>query len=228
MAQVARWEESNPMMGMRGVRLGLVMPDVYRMQVEAALHAVRRRFDAGGSPRLELMVPLVATAEELHRVRLMIDEEIALAERSAGRTLGVKVGTMIETPRAALTAADIGVEAEFFSFGSNDLTQLAFGFSRDDAEAHFLSKYLDDGIFPASPFESLDERGVGRLLRMATVEGKTANPRLQVGICGEHGGDPASIRFCHGAGLDYVSASPHRVPVARLAAAQAAITASGN
>ncbi len=228
MSRVARWEEANPMLGLRGVRLGLVVPEIYRMQVQAALEAVQQRLDAAGDPRLEIMVPLVATAEELHRVRLMIEEEFEEATRVAGREVRLPIGSMIETPRAALTAGEIARESAFFSFGSNDLTQMTYGFSRDDAEAGFLSRYLTDGVLARNPFESLDPRGVGRLVRMATVEGKTSNPRLQVGICGEHGGDPESIRFCHEAGLDYVSCSPPRVPVARLAAAQAAIGTSAS
>ncbi len=225
MERVARWEEANPMLGLRGVRLGLVMPEIYRMQVQAALEAVQLRLDAGGDPRLELMVPLVSAAEELHQVRLMIEEEMAEMSRAAGRDLSVPIGSMVETPRAALVAGDVARDADFFSFGSNDLTQLTYGFSRDDAEAKFLSRYLTEGVLASNPFESLDEEGVGKLVRMATLEGKTVNPRLQVGLCGEHGGDPDSIRFCDRAGLDYVSTSPPRVPVARLAAAQAAIGA---
>ncbi len=223
MAEVAHWEEANPMLGLRGVRLGLVMPGIYRMQVQAALEAVLERLEAGGDPQLEIMVPLVATAEELHRVRLMIEEELAEAARTAGREIRLPIGSMIETPRAALTAGTIARDADFFSFGSNDLTQMTYGFSRDDAEAKFLARYLTDGVLADNPFETLDRRGVGKLVRMATVDGKTTNPRLQVGICGEHGGDPDSIQFCDAAGLDYVSCSPPRVPVARLAAAQAAI-----
>ncbi len=222
-AKVEAWQETNPMLGLRGVRLGLVFPDIYRTQVRAALDAVQARLDAGGDPRLEIMVPLVADAEELHRVRLMIDDEIAAASAAAGRDLDVPVGAMIETPRAALTAREIARDATFFSFGSNDLTQMTYGFSRDDAEERFIRRYLDDGVLARNPFETLDRNGVGRLVRIATVEGKTARPRLVAGICGEHGGDPESIRFCHEAGLDYVSCSPPRVPVARLAAAQAAI-----
>ncbi len=228
MERVARWEEANPMLGLRGVRLGLVMPEIYRMQVQAALEAVQQRLEAGGDPRLEIMVPLVSTTEELHRVRLMIEEEIAEAGRAAGRDVAVPIGSMIETPRAALVAGDIARDADFFSIGSNDLTQMTYGFSRDDAEAKFLSRYLTDGVLVRNPFETLDVHGVGKLVRMATLEGKTANPRLQVGICGEHGGDPDSIGFCDRAGLDYVSCSPPRVPVARLAAAQAAIGATAS
>ncbi len=223
MERVARWEEANPMLGLRGVRLGLVMPEIYRMQVQAALEALQQRLEAGGDPRLEIMVPLVATAEELHRVRLMIEEEIAEIERLLGREILVPIGSMIETPRAALVAGEIARDADFFSFGSNDLTQMTYGFSRDDAEAKFLARYLTDGVLGSNPFETLDERGVGKLIRLATLDGKTTSPRLQVGLCGEHGGDPDSIRFCDRAGLDYVSTSPPRVPVARLAAAQAAI-----
>ncbi len=222
-AGVAPWQEINPMLGMRGVRLGLFIPDIYLMQVRAALDAVVGRMKAGGTPRLAIMVPLVATAEELHRVRTMIEEELEQSEARAGHSLDVMIGTMIETPRAAVTAGEIAAAADFFSFGTNDLTQLTYGFSRDDVESTFLARYLDDGVLADNPFETLDGPGVGKLIELATVGGKTGNPRIEVGVCGEHGGDPASIRFCHRAGLDYVSCSPSRVPVARLAAAQAAI-----
>ena len=223
MSTVAKWEETNPMLGLRGVRLGLLIPDIYRMQVQAALEAVVQRRDAGGKPRLEIMVPLVSTTEELHRVRAVIQEEIDLAGRAGDGSWEVLVGTMIETPRAALTASAIAAEADFFSFGTNDLTQMAFGLSRDDAEAKFLGTYVEKGIIASNPFETIDIAGVAALVEQATEAGKRANPRLEVGICGEHGGDPASIRFFHHAGLDYVSTSPNRVPTARLAAAQAAL-----
>jgi len=223
MATVAKWEETNPMLGLRGVRLGLIIPDIYRMQAQAALEAVAKRREAGGRPRLEIMVPLVSTTEELHRVRAVVQEEMDMAPGTADGSSEVLIGTMIETPRAALIAADIAQEADFFSFGTNDLTQMTFGLSRDDAEASFLGTYVEEGIIASNPFESIDIAGVGALVEQATEAGKSANPRLQVGICGEHGGDPASIRFFHQAGLDYVSTSPHRVPTARLAAAQAAL-----
>jgi len=216
---VMRFEESNPMLGLRGVRLGLLRPELYRVQVQAGLEAVRRRVEAGGNPKLELMIPLVSMLSELKQTAEMIEAEKA----EAGLDTPVLVGTMIELPRAALVAAKIATIAEFFSFGTNDLTQTTFGFSRDDAEAKFLSDYLESGLLEKNPFETLDVEGVGRLIALAVKEGKAQRPDLEVGICGEHGGDPASIAFCHNAGLDYVSCSPPRVPIARLAAAQAAL-----
>ncbi|MFZ0013930.1 MAG: pyruvate, phosphate dikinase [Acidimicrobiia bacterium] len=212
--QVAKWEEDNPMLGLRGVRLGLMLSQLYRMQVRAAVTAFDRRMNAGGTPMLEIMVPLVADVEELHRMREMIEEEI-------GTDRDIHIGTMIELPRAALTAGAIAAEADFFSFGTNDLTQMTYGLSRDDAEGRFLRDYLEQGIFASNPFQTLDQEGVGRLVRVATIEGRAANPSLVVGVCGEHGGDPESIRFVHGLGLDYVSCSPPRIEGARLAAAQA-------
>ncbi|HUG31684.1 MAG TPA: pyruvate, phosphate dikinase [Acidimicrobiia bacterium] len=215
--QVARWEEDNPMLGLRGVRLGLMVDELYRMQTRAAVTAYERRLDAGGNPQLEIMVPLVAEAEELRLMREMIEEEIA-------DHLEIHIGTMIELPRAALTAGEIAGFADFFSFGTNDLTQMTYGLSRDDAEGLFLRDYLERGILPNDPFQTLDP-GVGRLIRVACEEGKEANPELVLGLCGEHGGDPESIRFVHGLGLDYVSCSPPRVEGARLAAAQAELGA---
>ncbi len=227
-AQVARWEESNPMLGLRGVRLGLIVSDLYRMQVQAALEAVVRRRQAGGDPQLEIMIPLVGNPEELIRMKEMVTEEIAKIEGSTGQKLDVPMGTMIELPRAALVAGQLARHADFFSFGTNDLTQMTYGLSRDDAEASFLQKYLDDQIMATNPFQTLDREGVGRLIRVATREGKEANPELIVGVCGEHGGDPASIAFCREVGLDYVSASPPRVKVARLAAAQAELSGAAS
>jgi pyruvate,orthophosphate dikinase len=221
--QVARWEEDNPMLGLRGVRLGLMLKDLYRMQTRAATTALVRRIQAGGTPHLEIMIPLVSTAEELIRMREMIEEEVAVASGASGLDLNVPIGTMIELPRAALTAGDIALAADFFSFGTNDLTQMTYGLSRDDAEGLFLRDYLEQGILTSDPFQSLDRAGVGRLIRVATREGREANPKLVVGLCGEHGGDPDSIEFVHGLGLDYVSCSPPRVEGARLAAAQAAL-----
>jgi len=215
--KVSRWAEDNPMLGLRGVRLGLVVEHLYSMQVQAALSAVKRRLDAGGDPRLELMIPLVATTEELRRMREMIEAQIL----ESGITIPIPVGTMIELPRAALVAGDLAGIAEFFSFGTNDLTQMTYGLSRDDAERLFLGHYLDEGILASNPFQTIDVDGVGRLIELAVKEGKAANPNLTLGVCGEHGGDPASIAFCRRAGLDYVSCSPPRVLVARLAAAQA-------
>lgn len=217
--KVARWAEVNPMLGLRGVRLGLMVKDLYAMQAEAAISAVRNRVAAGGDPRLELMIPLVSTTEELARMRTMIEDLIA----RAGLDRPIPVGTMIELPRAALIAGQLAKVADFFSFGTNDLTQMTFGLSRDDAEALFLRDYLEQGILTSDPFQTIDVEGVGRLIKVACEDGRLANPVIGLGVCGEHGGDPASIRFCHEVGLDYVSCSPPRVKVARLAAAQAAL-----
>ena len=207
------------MMGLRGVRLGIVRPELYVAQVRAALEAVKRRLAAGGNPHLEIMVPLVSTAEELSRMEQMIQREV----EAAGIDIDVPVGTMIEIPRAALTAGHLAEHARFFSFGTNDLTQMTFGISRDDAQDAFLGRYLEIGILASDPFVSIDVEGVGRLVEIATASGREVRPDLEVGICGEHGGDPATIAFCHRVGLDYVSCSPPRVPIARLAAAQAAL-----
>jgi pyruvate,orthophosphate dikinase len=218
-AAIDRFQESNPMLGLRGVRLAVVMPEIYRVQVLAALEAVRRRLDAGGDPRLDLVIPLVGTPAELHLIRDMIEEEV----HYAGRQLEVGIGTMIEVPRAALVAADLALASDFFSFGTNDLTQTTLGISRDDAEEAFLRTYLERGVMRRNPFRTLDATGVGRLIRVAIEEGRAVNPGLEIGVCGEHGGDPISIGFFHRVGVDYVSCSPPRLPIARLAAAQAAL-----
>lgn len=220
-SQVAQWEEVNPMLGLRGVRLGLKLPDLYRMQTRAAINAMCRRLELGGDPRLEIMIPLVSTAEELRRMRTMIEKEILEAGKRSGFDLEVPIGTMIELPRAALTAGEIATVADFFSFGTNDLTQMTYGLSRDDAEGLFLRDYLEDRVLESDPFQTIDQQGVGRLIRVACTEGRESNPGLQLGLCGEHGGDPDSIAFVAGLGLDYVSCSPPRVEGARLAAAQA-------
>ncbi|MEV4083595.1 pyruvate, phosphate dikinase [Nonomuraea fuscirosea] len=214
LAAVKRLHEQNPMLGLRGVRLGLVIPGLFAMQVRAIAQAAK---EVPGA-RPEIMIPLVAAVQELEAVR---EEAVRILSEAGVQAL---VGTMIEVPRAALTAGQIAEAAEFFSFGTNDLTQMAWGFSRDDVESAFFSRYLDLGIFGVSPFESLDEEGVGRLVRIAAEEGRAARPDLHLGICGEHGGDPASIHFCHDVGLDYVSCSPFRIPVARLEAGRAALT----
>lgn len=224
-AEVARWEEVNPMLGLRGVRLGLMLPQLYRMQARAAMTALVRRIEDGGDPKLELMVPLVATVEELIRIKRVIKEEIATASETSGIDLDVPIGTMIELPRAALCAGEIALEADFFSFGTNDLTQMTYGLSRDDAEGLFLRDYIEQGILKTDPFQTLDKDGVGRLIRIACREGREANRTLTLGVCGEHGGDPESIAFVHGLGVDYVSASTPRIEGARLAAAQAEIAA---
>jgi pyruvate, orthophosphate dikinase len=222
-AEVARWEEDNPMLGLRGVRLGLMFPELYRLQAGAAAQALVRRIRAGGDPHLEIMIPLVSEVTELERMREMVEEEIAAVAGDSKLELKVPIGTMIELPRAALTAGAIARVADFFSFGTNDLTQMTYGLSRDDAEGLFLRDYLAQGILKTDPFQTLDREGVGRLVRVATNEGRAANDELTVGVCGEHGGDPASIAFCLEIGLDYVSASPPRVQGARLAAAQATL-----
>jgi len=218
-AAVEKWSEVNPMLGLRGVRLAVVIPEIYRVQVLAALEAVRRRLDADGDPRLKLMIPLVGSIEELRLVRDMIEEEV----HSAGRLLEISVGTMIELPRAALMAGELALASDFFSFGTNDLTQTTMGLSRDDAEEAFLRAYIEQGLMPANPFEEIDPVGVGSLMRQAIAAGRETHPGLEIGVCGEHGGDPVSIEYFHRWGIDYVSCSPPRLPIARLAAAQAAL-----
>ncbi|RZU23741.1 pyruvate, phosphate dikinase [Streptomyces sp. BK239] len=220
---VNRMHEENPMLGLRGVRLGLVAPGLVAMQVRAIAEAVVERKQAGGDPRAEIMVPLIDTVEELRLVREEVEQVLAEVSKASGVPVECPVGTMIELPRAALTAGRIAEEAEFFSFGTNDLTQTTWGFSRDDVEAAFFSAYLDKGIFKVSPFETIDRDGVGRLVEIAVAEGRAARPGLKIGVCGEHGGDPESVHFFHAAGLDYVSCSPFRVPVARLEAGRAAL-----
>ncbi|MFI1711160.1 pyruvate, phosphate dikinase [Streptomyces griseoruber] len=224
---VNRMHEENPMLGLRGVRLGLVVPGLVAMQVRAIAEAVVERVRAGGSPGAEIMVPLVGAVEELRIERAEVERVLAEVSAESGVPVRCPVGTMIELPRAALTAGRIAEEAEFFSFGTNDLTQTTWGFSRDDVEAAFFSAYLDKGIFATSPFETLDRDGVGRLVRIAVDEGRAARPDLKIGVCGEHGGDPESVHFFHTAGLDYVSCSPFRVPVARLEAGRAALPRTG-
>ncbi|MDT0386155.1 pyruvate, phosphate dikinase [Streptomyces dubilierae] len=223
LSAVNRMHEANPMLGLRGVRLGLVVPGLVAMQVRAIGEAVAERLLAGGTPKAEIMVPLVGDVRELRLVREEVQRVLAEVSRAAGVALDCPVGTMIELPRAALTAGRIAEEAEFFSFGTNDLTQTTWGFSRDDVEAEFFSAYLDKGVFSTSPFETLDREGVGRLVGIAVAEGRAARPDLKIGVCGEHGGDPDSVHFFHTAGLDYVSCSPFRVPVARLEAGRAAL-----
>lgn len=224
---VNRMHEENPMLGLRGVRLGLVVPGLIAMQVRAIAEAVVERTRAGGSPEAEIMVPLVGAVEELRIEREEVERVLAEVSIKSGVPVHCPVGTMIELPRAALTAGRIAEEAEFFSFGTNDLTQTTWGFSRDDVEAAFFSAYLDKGIFATSPFETLDRDGVGRLVRIAVDEGRAVRPDLKIGVCGEHGGDPESVHFFHAAGLDYVSCSPFRVPVARLEAGRAALPEAG-
>ncbi len=221
LARIRRLRESNPMLGLRGCRLGIVHPEIYETQVRAIARAVKTRRKAGGDPRPEIMIPLVGFAEELRRMRVLVLG--VLEEEGVGP---MPIGTMIELPRAALTADQVALHADFFSFGTNDLTQTALGVSRDDAEGKFLAAYVEDGVLPANPFETLDVDGVGALVRIGVERGRSANRDLKVGVCGEHGGDPVSIAFVATCGVDYVSCSPYRVPVARLAAAQAALTAT--
>ena len=220
---VNRLHESNPMLGLRGVRLGLVVPGLYALQVRALAEATLARIAAGGNPMPEIMVPLVGSARELLLIRDEMEQVLAEVSTSAGREISMPIGTMIELPRAALTAHRIAEVADFFSFGTNDLTQTTWGFSRDDVEAAFFAAYLEKGVLTISPFETLDADGVGRLVDIAVREGRQARPDLKLGICGEHGGDPESIHYFHNAGLDYVSASPFRVPVARLESGRAVI-----
>jgi len=230
------WKESNPMLGTRGVRLGVVKPGLYAMQVRALMEAARQRVVDGGHPIVEIMIPLTVSREELALARSWVEEAVAdvTAEKaprpSKGATaakgpsrgkLEVTIGTMIETPRAALLAGEIAEVADFFSFGTNDLTQMTFGFSRDDVEGRMMSAYLDLGLLARNPFDVVDADGVGELVRLGTERGRATRPSLKVGVCGEHGGEPESIGMFYRAGLDYVSCSPFRVPVARLAAAQA-------
>jgi pyruvate,orthophosphate dikinase len=222
LAAVQRLHEQNPMLGLRGVRLGLVVSGLFAMQVRAIAEAACERRKAGGDPRPEIMIPLVGAVQELEAIREESEKVIAETCREHN-DLRVLIGTMIEVPRAALTAEEIAQSAEFFSFGTNDLTQMTWGFSRDDVEAAFFHAYLDKGIFGVSPFESLDRPGVGRLVQIGVEAGRRARPDLKLGICGEHGGDPDSVHFFHEVGLDYVSCSPFRVPVARLEAGRAAL-----
>ena len=223
LSAVERLEESNPMMWMRGCRLGLGLPGLYRMQVRAIIEAAVELKKKGLKPGVEIMIPLVGIPKELEVLRAECVDVAKQVMKDAGIKVPYLVGTMIEVPRAALTAGEVAQHAEFFSFGTNDLTQMTYAFSRDDAEGKFLSDYLEKRILDVNPFETLDRSGVGRLVDLATREGRATNPKLKVGVCGEHGGDPESVEFFAQTGLDYVSCSPFRVPIARLAAAQAAL-----
>ncbi|MFC1229696.1 MULTISPECIES: pyruvate, phosphate dikinase [Streptomyces] len=225
---VHRLHEQNPMLGLRGVRLGLVIPGLFTMQVRAIAEAAAERRAAKGDPRAEIMIPLVGTVQELEIVREEADQVIAEVEEATGTKLKLAIGTMIELPRAALTAGQIAEAAQFFSFGTNDLTQTVWGFSRDDVEASFFTAYLEKGIFGVSPFETIDRDGVGSLVKLAAEAGRATRPDLKLGVCGEHGGDPESVHFFHEVGLDYVSCSPFRIPVARLEAGRAAVTSKGS
>ncbi|MER7898030.1 pyruvate, phosphate dikinase [Streptomyces sp. NPDC096046] len=225
---VHRLHEQNPMLGLRGVRLGLVIPGLFTMQVRAIAEAAAERKAAKGDPRAEIMIPLVGTVQELEIVREEADQVIAEVEAASGAQLKLSIGTMIELPRAALTAGQIAEAAQFFSFGTNDLTQTVWGFSRDDVEASFFTAYLEKGIFGVSPFETIDKDGVGSLVKLAAKAGRETRPDLKLGVCGEHGGDPESVHFFHEVGLDYVSCSPFRIPVARLEAGRAAVQSQGS
>jgi len=223
MSRVEELHEANPMLGLRGVRLSILFPEIPRMQVRAIMEAAcnlrKKKVDA----QPEIMIPLAGTVAELQAVHQELKPVAEQVQEEKGVKVPYKFGTMIEIPRAALVAGEIAKEAEFFSFGTNDLTQMTFGYSRDDAERHFIVRYLERKILPRNPFETIDENGVGRLMAIAVTEGRKTRPKMEIGICGEHGGDPDSIHLCHKLGLNYVSCSPFRVPVARLAAARAAL-----
>lgn len=226
-AAVHRMQEANPMLGLRGVRLGLTIPGLFDLQIRAIAEAQAERLTAGGTPKAEIMVPLVGDVKELQIVRERAEAIIAEVSAAEGVELHIPIGAMIELPRAALTSAQIAEESDFFSFGTNDLTQTTWGFSRDDVEGAFFSEYLEDGIFAVSPFETIDVRGVGELVRAGVQGSRATKPGIHLGVCGEHGGDPESIHFFNEVGLDYVSCSPFRVPVARLEAGRAALESSG-
>jgi pyruvate,orthophosphate dikinase len=225
LATIKSMHEQNPMLGLRGVRLGLMIPDFVKVQTRAILNAQIAVKRAGGNPIAKIMIPLVGHVNELAAARALLEGEAKAVEAAAGVEVDYKFGTMIEIPRGALTADEIAREASFFSFGTNDLTQLTFGYSRDDAEGGFLLKYVEDKILPENPFQTLDD-AVADLMGIAVTKGRATRPDLELGICGEHGGDPASIAKCERLGLDYVSCSPFRVPVARLAAAQAVLASA--
>ena len=220
---VRRLHEANPMLGLRGVRLCLAIPGLVQLQVRAIAEAAAERRRQGGDPRVEIMVPVVGAVQELEHVREQAEAVIDAVSAETGTNLDKVIGTMIELPRACLTADEIAESADFFSFGTNDLTQTTWGFSRDDCEASFFPLYMDLGIFGTSPFETLDRQGVGALVKLASDRARSARPGIELGVCGEHGGDPESIHFFNQIGLDYVSCSPFRVPVARLEAGRAVL-----
>ena len=220
------WHEFNPMLGTRGVRLGVLKPGLYAMQVRALMEAAAELREQGKNPIVEVMIPLTVTREEMHLARGWVEDAIAESAGAAAEA-DVTIGTMIETPRAALRADEIALESDFFSFGTNDLTQMVFGFSRDDVESRMMPAYLEQGLLKRNPFETIDQTGVGELVKLAAQRGRAVRKDLKLGVCGEHGGDPESIRLFYEAGLDYVSCSPFRVPIARLAAAQAVLGAGG-
>jgi pyruvate,orthophosphate dikinase len=226
LAAAESWREQNPMLGTRGVRLGVLKPGLYAMQVRALVDAALARAKAGGKPVVEVLIPLTVTREELAEARRWVTDAVAESLRGARRKLDITIGTMIETPRAALRAGELAEISDFFSFGTNDLTQMTFGFSRDDVESRMMPAYLEKGLLRRNPFETIDRDGVGALVEEAVTKGRAAKRGLELGVCGEHGGDPESIAFFQEVGVDYVSCSPYRVPVARLAAAQAIVAAS--
>jgi pyruvate,orthophosphate dikinase len=219
--------EANPMLGTRGVRLAMLLPEITRMQARALFQAASQCMHEGVDVKVEVMIPLVSHVNELRTQRGLVEAAARVVMEEEDVEIPYLLGTMIEIPRAALMADEIAEVAEFFSFGTNDLTQMVFGISRDDAESGFLMSYIDRKILPSNPFATLDVDGVGRIMRMAVQLGRGVREDLEIGICGEHGGDPASVEFCHNIGLNYVSCSPFRVPVARLAAAQAAVQSAG-
>jgi pyruvate,orthophosphate dikinase len=226
--RAAELAEANPMLGLRGCRLGIAYPEIYEMQARAIFEgAIAVARESGLAPIPEIEIPLVGIRKELEITRAQVERVARAVFAETGTTIEYTIGTMIELPRAALTARSIAEVSDFFSFGTNDLTQTTFGLSRDDA-GKFLPNYVEQGILPKDPFVSLDVEGVGELMRLCVERGRATKPKLTIGICGEHGGDPASIAFCDAIGLDYVSCSPYRVPVARLAAAQAALHGGGD
>ena len=226
LAAAESWSEHNPMIGTRGVRLGVIKPGLYAMQVRALLDAAADLRKQGKNPIVEIMIPLTVTREELQLARSWVQAEIDQAFKGLRKKPEITIGTMIETPRAAIRADEIAEEADFFSFGTNDLTQMAFGFSRDDVESRMMPAYLEQGLLKRNPFETIDADGVGELVRIGARLGRETKPKLKLGVCGEHGGDPESIALFYDAGLNYVSCSPFRVPIARLAAAQAIVGAA--
>ena len=226
LSRVEELHEFNPMLGLRGCRLGITMPEITRMQVRAIMEAACEVAKEGKKIVPEIMIPLVGMSSEMKAQKALIKEVAEETMQRCGKTLTYLVGTMIELPRAAVTAGQIAEDAEFFSFGTNDLTQTTYGFSRDDA-AKFTGFYRDNDLLAFDPFAVLDREGVGAIMRLAMREGRATRPDIKLGICGEHGGEPSSVEFCHHLGLDYVSCSPYRVPIARLAAAQAALDDEG-
>jgi pyruvate,orthophosphate dikinase len=222
------WHEFNPMLGTRGVRLGVLKPGLYAMQVRALMEAAADQVAAKKNPVVEVMIPLTINREEMATARGWVEDAIAEATKGVKKPIDVTIGTMIETPRAALRADEIAGESDFFSFGTNDLTQMTLGFSRDDVEGRMMNAYLEQGLLKRNPFETIDVPGVGELVRIAVERGRAAKPDIKLGVCGEHGGDPESITLFAEVGLDYVSCSPFRVPIARLAAAQAVLGAGAS